>query len=48
MKAMEKLLKKLNLTEDDFKPKKEETTIEDVVEALNVLAEIVLAESEVE
>ena len=46
--SMQNLLKKLNLTDKDFEPKKEETTIEDVVEALNVLAEIVLAESEVE
>lgn len=37
-----KMANKLGLTPDDFQPKEEQTTIQDVVDALNVLTEIVL------
>lgn len=46
MTNKEKLIAKLGLDTAQFEAKKNETTIDDVVEALNVLAEIVLAESE--
>lgn len=48
MKTVNKdLMALLGLTDEDFEPKKERPTIDDVVEALNVLADIVL-ESEAE
>lgn len=40
------MVEKLGLSSEDFQPKEDQTTIQDVVDALNVLTEIVLGGSE--
>lgn len=41
-----RMAEKLGLSPDDFSPKEDQTTIQDVVDALNVLTDIVLGGSE--
>lgn len=40
------IARKLGLNPEDFEPKKNPTTIEDVVEAMNTLLDIVLKDEE--
>lgn len=42
-----KMIEKLGLSEEDFEPKKDAPTIDDLLEAINLLADMVLMESEV-
>lgn len=44
--AQEKMMQMLGLTEADFRPNEEQTTIADVVEALDILTTIVLGGAE--
>lgn len=39
-------INKVGLSAEQFAPKHEETTVEDLLEAINLLAEMVFAESE--
>lgn len=41
-KAEIDMMNKLGLTEDEFKPKSEDVTISDLVDAISILSEIVL------
>lgn len=42
-----KMIDKLGLSEEDFAPKKDAPTVDDLLEAINLLADMVLTESEV-
>lgn len=43
---IEKLLKLNGLTKEDFEPKHNETTVEDLLEALNLLTEMIFGGDE--
>lgn len=45
-KMQEEMMKAAGLSSEDFQPKEDQTTIQDVVDALNILTEIVLGGSE--
>lgn len=46
MNKHKEIMKYLEITEEDFEEKETTTTIEDIVEALDILASIVLGEEE--
>lgn len=45
-KLKKKMLEKIGATQEDFEPKKETPTTEDLLEAINILTDIVLGGEE--